>query len=270
MDIPLSSPGTTTPWRSVRNVPLYIGIVGALVAALGAAVALAAGFGARYVVACVACYALTAGAVVVGLGRERPRPPFGPASRITLFRAVLISLVAGLIPLPAVDPTPVWGWIVTGVAAAAFGLDAVDGWVARRLGHATAFGARFDQELDAFFILVLSVLVWRFDQVGAWVVLIGAMRYVFWLAGRLWPRLGRPLPRRWRRKVVCGLQLGVLLAALAPPVGPTLAGALAAVALAALLYSFSADVLWLLRTGDDEGSAVLDSGYASRSPKSND
>ena len=34
-------------------------------------------------------------------------------------------------------------------------LDVVDGWVARRTRTSTAFGARFDGEVDAFLILVL-------------------------------------------------------------------------------------------------------------------
>ena len=35
-------------------------------------------------------------------------------------------------------------------------LDAVDGGVARRTGTVSGFGARFDMEVDAFLILVLS------------------------------------------------------------------------------------------------------------------
>ena len=38
-------------------------------------------------------------------------------------------------------------------------LDGVDGKVARRTGTSTALGARFDMEVDAFLILVLSVYV---------------------------------------------------------------------------------------------------------------
>ena len=40
-------------------------------------------------------------------------------------------------------------------------LDGVDGWLARRSGIASAFGARFDMEIDALLILVLAVLAWR-------------------------------------------------------------------------------------------------------------
>ena len=57
------------------------------------------------------------------------------------------------------------------LAAAALVLDAIDGWVARRTAIGS-LGARFDAEVDAFLILVLSIYVAR--PVGAWVLLIGA------------------------------------------------------------------------------------------------
>ena len=48
-----------------------------------------------------------------------------------------------------------------GLSAVALALDGVDGWWARRTGTCSAFGARFDMEVDAFLILVLSVYVAR-------------------------------------------------------------------------------------------------------------
>ena len=45
------------------------------------------------------------------------------------------------------------------LAVVALVLDAVDGWVARRTGTTSPLGARFDMEVDAFLILVLSVYV---------------------------------------------------------------------------------------------------------------
>ena len=62
------------------------------------------------------------------------------------------------------------------LAGVALVLDAVDGNVARRTATASAFGARFDMEVDAFIILTLSVFV--APAYGAWVLTIGAMRYV--------------------------------------------------------------------------------------------
>ena len=45
------------------------------------------------------------------------------------------------------------------LAAVALALDPADGWLARRTGTASALGARFDGEVDAFLILALSVYV---------------------------------------------------------------------------------------------------------------
>ena len=63
-------------------------------------------------------------------------------------------------------------------------------------------------ETDAFLIAVLSVYV--APQVGWWVLLIGAARYLLWLAERVWPWLRRPVPPRHWRKVVAAVQ-GIVL-----------------------------------------------------------
>ena len=62
-------------------------------------------------------------------------------------------------------------------------LDWVDGQVARRTGTVTAFGARFDMEVDAFLILVLSVYV--AGSFGPWVLAIGLARYALLAAERV-------------------------------------------------------------------------------------
>lgn len=130
----------------------------------------------------------------------------GPADRVTLVRAVLSTVVAvlALVSLGRhVDP-----WLVIAVAGVALVLDRVDGEVARRTGTASDFGARFDMETDAYLIAALSVYV--APDVGWWVLLIGAARYLFLLAQSLLPRLRRPAPpRRWC-KVVAVVQ-GVTL-----------------------------------------------------------
>ena len=43
-------------------------------------------------------------------------------------------------------------------------LDGVDGWLARRRGMSSAFGARFDMEIDALLVQVLAILVWRYGK----------------------------------------------------------------------------------------------------------
>ncbi len=72
--------------------------------------------------------------------------PLGWANRITLFRAVLIALVAGALADDTFTQS-IWLWLV--VATVALLLDGVDGWVARRTQSFSAFGARFDTRCPA-------------------------------------------------------------------------------------------------------------------------
>jgi phosphatidylglycerophosphate synthase len=111
-------------------------------------------------------------------------------------------------------------WLVVLVASIALCLDWVDGYLARRLGTATGFGARFDMETDAVMILALAALAWTFGQAGPWVLASGLLRYIFVISGRLWPVLTLPLPPRKRRQSLCVAQAIALILALAPPVTP--------------------------------------------------
>ena len=170
----------------------------------------------------------------------------GPANWVTLGRATLVLSVAALVPQPEILLDAGYWWII-GVAAIAMVLDGVDGRVARRTRGATAFGARFDMELDSLLMLVLAALVWRSGRVGPWVLLLGLPRYLFVAAGRLWPWLRAPLPERVRRKAGCVIQGIALLVCLGPIVPPGLATVVAALTLALLVSSFAADVVWLSR-----------------------
>jgi phosphatidylglycerophosphate synthase len=118
----------------------------------------------------------------------------------------------------------------------ALALDGVDGQVARRTGCTTALGARFDMEIDAFLILVLSV--YAGDRFGWWTVALGAYRYVFVAASWALPWMTAALPPRFSRKVVAALQ-GVVLALVTANLLP------GPVALAALTWSFGRDLGWL-------------------------
>ncbi|MEX0870771.1 MAG: CDP-alcohol phosphatidyltransferase family protein [Aquisalimonadaceae bacterium] len=192
-------------------------------------------------------YAVIAWLVFVGRGRAA----LGAANRITLLRAVVAAVFAGLIFHAEAVSTHAW-WLVGGASVALL-LDGMDGWVARHFSASSAFGARFDMEVDAFFIMVLAALVFEFDKAGPWVLLIGLMRYGFVLLGWWLPALRGDLPASMRRKTVCVLQSVVLVAALAPIVGPRLATSLLGAALLLLCYSFVVDSIWLLRHPSPEG-----------------
>jgi phosphatidylglycerophosphate synthase len=174
----------------------------------------------------------------------------GWANRVTLGRSVLVSPVAALavgVASGAVAATPAVLWVAIALSTLALMLDGLDGRVARKTGSASAYGARFDMELDAFLLLALSLLLLGAGRGGAWVLLIGALRYLFVAAGAVLPWLSAPLPPRYRRKVVCVVQGVGLLVALGPVIPDVLAVGAAAAALALLFWSFAVDTLWLFR-----------------------
>jgi phosphatidylglycerophosphate synthase len=187
-----------------------------------------------------------AASVLIATARWRSdQPTIFPADWVTLTRAVLCAGVAGLVAASFVRPVSITALVTLSVVALA--LDAVDGQVARRTGTATSLGGRFDGEVDAFLILVLSVAVSQ--AYGSWVLVIGAARYALLLAGWLIPWLAAPLPPRYWRKVVAAVQ-GIVLTVAASGLLDRLAGMIAvAVALLLLAESFGHDVIWLYRTG---------------------
>jgi phosphatidylglycerophosphate synthase len=168
---------------------------------------------------------------------------FGSANAVTFLR---IGLAVSLLAQLAVAPDQLLTWPITMIAAFAFALDAVDGWLARRRGLVTAWGARLDMDADAVLTAVLGLLLIGAGRVGAWVMLAALFRPLFVLAGRSWPWLNATLPPRLRRKLCCVLAIVLLLVAAAPVAAP-FAMPLALGAIGLLVGSFAMDVVWLAR-----------------------
>ncbi|MGP3998839.1 CDP-alcohol phosphatidyltransferase family protein [Streptomyces sp. 8N706] len=192
---------------------------------------------------------------------------FGPANQVTLARATLVGGVTALVA-DSIGREPPVAFLVT-LAAVALVLDAVDGQVARRTGTASPLGARFDMEVDAVLILVLSVHVAL--SMGAWVLLIGGMRYAFVAAAWVLPWLRGALPPSTARKAVAALQ-GIALLVAAAGVLPRLpAFAAVFLALALLAWSFGRDIAWLWRVRDRRTAGAVPSArppLASGRPRS--
>jgi phosphatidylglycerophosphate synthase len=188
---------------------------------------------------------------------------FGPANAVTLTRATFVGGVAAIVADTAGRAVPVAALAV--LASVALLLDAADGYVARKTGSSTALGARFDMEVDAFLILVLSVFVAQF--LGGWVLVIGAMRYVFIAASWVNVWLRASLPVRYSRKAVAALQGIVLVVAGSGLLPGRVSGLVVALALVVLCWSFGRDVAWLWnsaqlrplddRIGSDQGQDVF-------------
>jgi phosphatidylglycerophosphate synthase len=196
----------------------------------------------------VLLYGVMAVLVLRCLPYDQPGPGVGPANRVTLGRAILVAPVVAI--ATTTSPLPATGyWWVLLLALAATVLDGVDGRIARRTRTEGALGARFDMEVDAALILALSSVAWQTGKMGPWVLLIGAIRYLFVVGGALWPTLRYPLPPRWRRKAICVVQSVTLIVCVAPIVPPGFAAPAAAAALLLLAYSFAVDVSWLIAFG---------------------
>lgn len=213
---------------------------------------------AAFAVSAILPYAVGGLLAVTQVARHHPHPAFGAANLVTLSRLLLTSLFSGfavemLFAAPGPSDTALWGAFF--LALAAVSLDGVDGLLARRLGTSSEFGSRFDMETDAFLILMLSVAVFALNKAGAWVLLGGLLRYIFVVAGWLWPALARPLPPSMRRKVICVVQTGGLILPLAPLIAPPIGALIAFAALLLLLYSFAADALWSLRVRTPQPSS---------------
>ncbi|HSM21064.1 MAG TPA: CDP-alcohol phosphatidyltransferase family protein [Rubrivivax sp.] len=234
----------------MRDVAIVAG--GVLLPAV--AVALWAGFGATYAALVLLWFA--AGACLVWRGLRtgaHPHARFGGANRVTLLRLALAGLLVGLLgeaawaPPLAAEGTAGLAWGAVTLATLTALLDAADGPLARRSGLASAFGARFDMETDAAFILVLCALVWQAGQAGPWVLAAGLLRYAFVAAARPWPWLAAPLAPSRRRQTVCVVQITTLIVCLAPVMPPALGAALAAASVALLSLSFAIDIRTLAR-----------------------
>ena len=168
-----------------------------------------------------------------------------PADRVTLVRAVLVSGCATVVVLSLLGDAPMRSWPLVLLAAPALLLDAVDGFVARRTDTVSEQGARFDMEVDAALLMVLSVPA--AVAVGPWVLGIGVMRYAFAAASWWRPALRQRLNFSSFRRIVAGIQGVVLVVALAPAVPLPVAMLATAVALALLAVSFGRDVITLER-----------------------
>ncbi len=238
----------TTRRRTDTLIALALG--GAVLLAAASILARSTGFGLAMVAGSALPYAILAVVILSRIKAYHPHDRFGLPNLITLSRAVINCLLIGMLvdsPRLLADGGDWIGWFFLGAALASLALDGVDGFFARRLGLSSRFGARFDMEVDAMLLMLLAVAAFALGKVGIWVLAIGAIYHVFMAARAIWPFLARELPPAMRRKAICVLQGGALLALTTPFITPPLATVIAAVALAALVWSFAIDIAWLVR-----------------------
>jgi phosphatidylglycerophosphate synthase len=240
---------------SIRPVMLEaLFVFGVLAVALALAAPAAAELAAsdwRFVVIALFVYG---GVVVVALAGldDHPHRRLGIANMITGFRAGLTALVAAaLVEVERLGPggDETLAWALVSVAIIALVLDGVDGFAARAQGTGSDFGERFDMEVDALMILVLSLLAYASGKAGFFVILLGAMRYLYLAIHAMLPRLSKRLKPSALRKAVCVIQIAALCTVMTPVVEPPFSHAVALAALLLLSASFGRDLFEQVRHG---------------------
>lgn len=233
-----------------RQTLLVICCAGALLLAANVFAANLATLGLVSALTSLGIYCTVAAIVMSRILAFHPHDAFGWPNTVTLGRTLLAALIAGYtaeVSQWMLLPSDRLAWTFALLALAAVGLDGLDGWLARKVGPRSAFGARFDMESDAMLIMILSVLAVLLGKAGIWLLLTGLLRYAFVGASYPWPWLAVPLPDSLRRQANCIVQ-SIGLSALAMPV---VSGAAATVLAASLVVlnvaSFLIDILWLHR-----------------------
>jgi len=173
---------------------------------------------------------LLVGLAVVAHGRWTPQGHFGRANAVTALRAGLLGL------LPVADPA---GLIALSLVILT--TDGLDGWLARRGDLESEFGAFFDKETDALFLLLLCGLAAVDDRLPVWILGAGLLRYVFVPLLFLLPAPKKTEERSSGARYVYTAMVLALLTAFLPY--PDLYEPLVALASGALVLSFARS-LW--------------------------
>ncbi len=170
-----------------------------------------------------------------GWGGFTPDGVFGWANRVTTVRFALALLLGA-----SGFATP--GWILAAVLGAAAALDLADGFIARRYGLSSAFGAAFDIETDALLTLIAEAQLWQRGRAGAWILVPGLLRYAYVLALAIVPATaGHVRSSPFARRAFVALLVGLIAALLFDGAPAT---ALAAIGSAAVTLSFARSFLW--------------------------
>jgi CDP-diacylglycerol--glycerol-3-phosphate 3-phosphatidyltransferase len=196
---------------------------------------------------------------------ERVAPAtLGLATRLTLLRGLLVSLVAGF---AFVEPLGVVRWLPGALYTLAALSDRYDGIVARRLGQVSELGARLDVAMDALGLVVAPLVAVRWGRLPPWYLLLGAAYYLFHAGVAVRRRLGLPVfperlrPNRYAR-FFAGVQMALVAGALFPVLSPRVTTIAATVLMLPTLYLFARE--WLTVVGPPPADRGAAGGAAAR------
>ena len=166
-------------------------------------------------------------------------PYGGYANRVSLFRWLLMLLGGFMLTQWKVVYSFPFFFI-------ALCLDGVDGYLARKYDQASDFGAYFDMETDAFYVAFLSTFWVLEGRVGAWLLFVGFLRYLYVIALKIFRLEGKKEKSTRFAKTIAVVMMATLL-------GPFLLPDfvyLPAIIIAALMTVYSFGVSFVSRFGE--------------------
>lgn len=157
------------------------------------------------------------------------------ANGTTLARGILCFIP--LSTLCSISLTNV-GWLFLTAAL----MDGLDGWLARRFQGQSPLGMVLDEEVDALFVLLVTIFIWQAGLAGPWIMAAGWIRPVVQLMKTYWPS-SKTAPSRtypWARMLAGAVFIlfpaGILLEAWTGPV-------LIYIACSLVLFSFTLELI---------------------------
>ena len=183
----------------------------------------------------VAAFGAASLAVLVALraGSWTPSGRFGVANAVTALRVALILVLAAL---PRIGPPA--SLLVVGI----FALDGADGFLARRTGTISSFGANFDMETDALLVQVAVLRLAQAGRLGPWILLPGLYRYLYAMASSVLSGSRGDAPRSRLGRYAFAVMVGSIALSLWPC--EPIHGAVAMAATALVTVSFARSTWW--------------------------
>ena len=133
------------------------------------------------------------------------------------------------------------------LAIISFLLDGLDGFIARKYNQVTKYGEVIDQEADNFLIFVMSISLYINKEIGLYVFLIPAFRYIFIFSMTRYYWLKNTLPDSQLRKAVCVSIIFIMIISQDSYFANDDVVFLVLLSLFIITFSFSRDIIWLYR-----------------------
>ena len=176
---------------------------------------------------------------------------FTLADYITYSRLILIIILSSLIFFKS---SVIGSFLLNFVSLSLFIflMDWLDGFIARKFNQVRGFGDFFDQEVDNFFLVILSLsIIIQYDNFH-FIFIIPSLRYFYIIAQMYLIWMRRDLYKSRRRKLVCGLVVSALIISNIYLLPILLIELLLIISIFILCLSFFKDFVWLYRRRNDE------------------